>query len=130
MLSPIHVILVLKVLVYLCIEYIHRESSTRNTEHRGIIKELHRSCDNHVTSHVTTNHTHIYNYTSENFCVSIVALDMSSFRSDLNLDMSLTSPNNTSVCSVRSWASSTIITLEGEGQYGRGMWAWHEVRYL
>ena len=54
-------------------------------------------------------------YTSENFWVSIVALDTNNFRSDLNRTISLTRPNNTSVCNVRSCASSTIITLNEVG---------------
>jgi hypothetical protein len=47
-----------------------------------------------------------------------VALLMSSLRSGLKRAMSLTRPNSTSVCRVRSWASSIIITLQA-GRQGR-----------
>lgn len=51
-------------------------------------------------------------YTAENFSASKVALEMRSLRSGLNLAMSFTKPNKTSVWSVLSWASSMIITLK------------------
>ena len=50
--------------------------------------------------------------TFENFSASKVALDIRSLRSGLKRDISLTSPKRISVCNVRSWASSIIITLE------------------
>lgn len=46
--------------------------------------------------------------------MSRVALATSTFRSDLNLAMSLIRPNRMSVWSVRSWASSMMTTLVGE----------------
>ena len=46
---------------------------------------------------------------SENFCASIVALLMSSLMSSRKRQMSFTRPKSTSVCSVRSCASSMIM---------------------
>ena len=57
--------------------------------------------------------------TSENFCASSVALEMSSLRSGRKRAMSLTRPNSTSVCSVLSWASSIIITLQAGQWFSR-----------
>ena len=53
-------------------------------------------------------------FTLENLSASNVALDIRSFRSDLKREMSFTKPNNTSVCSVRSCASSMIRTLKNK----------------
>ena len=45
------------------------------------------------------------------FCASIVADMTMTLRSGRRLVVSLTSPNNTSVANVLSWASSNMITL-------------------
>ena len=55
--------------------------------------------------------------TLENLSASNVALDIRSFRSDLERKMSFTKPNNTSVCSVRSCASSMIRTLKNKKHF-------------
>ena len=46
----------------------------------------------------------------ENFFASSVALEITSLMSSRNRAMSFSSPNSTSVCRVRSCASSTIMT--------------------
>jgi len=52
----------------------------------------------------------------ENLSESRVALEMRSFMSERNRAISFTRPKRMSVCSVRSCASSTMMTLEGGGE--------------